>query len=232
VRDFKPLHGGNDALVPIAAGAAAEDQAAVSQWSHGFPWAWIALFIGIALVFMLLVNAYAGAALGRTARWYPVTSGQILRGAIEFNWWQLTWSMENVLNSSPERFPNGFNLTAGAKAIFADAGLIVAYSWLLGLFSSYAFARLAGLRQVGDPVPAHLKILGWAPCFMVVADVLENVFTLGVLWLVSRDWMISALLCGLLMALANLAKWIGLGLSLTMIFLSLFKPRLARPRSS
>ena len=47
-----------------------------------------------------------------------------------------------------------------AMAVVADFGLIAAYGYLLGWAVGWAFARLAGLRRVGDAVPVWPKWLG------------------------------------------------------------------------
>lgn len=92
-----------------------------------------------------------------------------------------------------------------AAALLADFGFVLSYGYLLGAWSSRAFTRLAGLRRIGDPVPAW-NILGRALPLLLVGDVLENLLLLA-----SRPaWEgLAGLLVGLA-GVASAAKFAGL----------------------
>jgi uncharacterized protein (DUF2235 family) len=110
---------------------------------------------------------------------------------------------------------------AGVWAGIADLAFIAAYSWPLGLLATWAFREMTGYRRPDEAV-APVLALGYAPLFAVAADVAENLLTLLTLW--SLSWNIPWLsgTFGLLMMLANLAKWTGLGGCLLLVSCGIF----------
>jgi hypothetical protein len=113
-------------------------------------------------------------------------------------------------------------------AIVVDFGFIASYSWLLGLFAAWAFKEMAGWRNPGEKVHP-LFGLGWAPMIAVAADVSENLLTILTLWSLYWDNPFISAVLGLLMLLANVTKWVGLGGSLLLIACGIFAMS-ARPR--
>jgi uncharacterized protein (DUF2235 family) len=110
---------------------------------------------------------------------------------------------------------------AALLAILADFGLIVAYSWLLGLFAAWAFREMASGRNPGDKV-SPIFILGLAPLCAVAADVAENISTLLTLWAISLQADRLASIFGGLMMIANLLKLTGLGASVLLLACGLY----------
>jgi uncharacterized protein (DUF2235 family) len=114
------------------------------------------------------------------------------------------------------------------QAILADFAFIAAYSWLLGLFASWAFREMGSRRNPQDKVPP-IFFLGMAPFCAVAADVAENFFTMLTLWAISLhvNWM-SEMFGGMMMT-ANLLKWTGLGGSALLLACGLYA-RARHPR--
>jgi hypothetical protein len=110
----------------------------------------------------------------------------------------------------------------------ADFAFIAAYSWLLGLFASWAFREMGSRRNPQDKVPP-IFFLGMAPLCAVAADVAENILTLLTLWAISLQvsWLATAF--GILMMAANLLKWTGLGASILLLACGLYA-RARHPR--
>ena len=115
--------------------------------------------------------------------------------------------------------------TAAARAvrhaIELDFLFIAAYGWLLARLVSRSFARLAGWRNVSDPVP-HVARLGMALPFLLGCDVLENL--LGLLAGSARangagPWL--AVIGGL----ASCGKWLGLLGCVALVVLGLARGR-------
>jgi uncharacterized protein (DUF2235 family) len=106
-------------------------------------------------------------------------------------------------------------------ALLADLGLIGCYAYLLARSSSWAFARVAGLRRAAA-LPRStglLNLLGQAAGVAVLADLVENLSTWAVqLSAGGADLPAAEWLWGLLMTAASAAKWgalLGCGLLLT-----------------
>ena len=106
-------------------------------------------------------------------------------------------------------------------ALLADLGLIGCYAYLLARSSSWAFARVAGLRRAAA-LPRStglLNLLGQAAGVAVLADLVENLSTWAVqLSAGGADLPAAEWLWGLLMTAASAAKWgalLGCGVLLT-----------------
>ncbi len=139
---------------------------------------------------------------------WPSNIGQALLAGSEmaraqlltfFHWpfgdWQALW------RGVPHRGPLGW-------AFAADYLVIASYAFILGRLVSWAFARRAGLRQVGQPVPAW-HWLGCGLPFAVAGDCAENLLT----WLALDASAPESAWQGLLLWLAgaaSVAKWLGL----------------------
>lgn len=113
-----------------------------------------------------------------------------------------------------------------AAALLADFGLVLSYGYVLGAWSSRAFTRLAGLRRIGDPVPAW-NVLGRALPLLLVGDVLENLLLLA-----SRA--AGEGLAGLLVGIAGVAsaaKFAGLLACAALLVAGLLAPRRTRSKA-
>jgi hypothetical protein len=70
-------------------------------------------------------------------------------------------------------------------AMLFDFLFILFYSWLLGLFAGWAFREVM-LNRRPDAQPDRLLWLGWAPCYLVFANVAENILTILTVWLLDN----------------------------------------------
>jgi len=112
-------------------------------------------------------------------------------------------------------------------AMLADMLLAASYGYLLARVAGWAFRRAAGVRRLGQGVPAW-RWLGLAPLCAVGADACENVLTaLASAW----DGPVG-LLQGLvlyLVGLAAAAKFLGLLGCAALALVALCRPRLRQP---
>lgn len=133
---------------------------------------------------------------------------RIWQGALGLARWQAGFIVD----------PGGAALSTApaALATLADFGLIVAYSWLLGLYGTWAFHALTARHDPRNKVPWHYK-LGYAPLCLVLADVAENILTLLTLGCLARGLPTLALGCGLLLMLASAIKWLGAAASIALV---------------
>jgi uncharacterized protein (DUF2235 family) len=206
---------------PEPAGAASSGQPVVSVWSRGLPWKRVFQILVLMLIPAALAGLLGWKAVHGRADWQGPIIGQVLQGAKDFDAWQRSWAFISFANMREPYLPDGFWPALALQAILTDFVLIALYGWILGLFSSWAFARLTGLRDADEP--AHpVLLLGWAPCLAIAADITENLATLLVVWLSSYGVPVLPWLAAFVMALANLTKWAALGLSLLMILIAVF----------
>jgi uncharacterized protein (DUF2235 family) len=168
-----------------------------------------------ALVLTVLLSGLYGA-VGWAAMAGPAQPdflARIWEGVGELERWKSMYFLELPLFQAlglPAPSP-GPTLVAIMPAVWAtliDFGLIVAYSWLLGLYATWAFQAIVGRRHPQDKIPLLFK-LGYAPMCVVVADVAENMLTLATLWCIHRDWTMASLGLGMFMMLATALKWLG-----------------------
>lgn len=102
-----------------------------------------------------------------------------------------------------------------ARALLADFAFIAGYGYLLAFGTSWAFARIAGLRRTTSATSRLVNILGMAATAAVLGDVAENVFTLLLLWIYPNAYFpLFETLLGIGMSLASLVKWAGVAGSL------------------
>lgn len=188
----------------------------VKAWTHAFPdqtaWrdrgdaaAWFKLLLGIAMVvgFMVL----AGWAQLSPAGWLPPLDHlpEIMDANQRFQVWQLS------LAPMPEWVALADTFARPKTALLLDLGLIAAWVWVLSLWTCRAFARHAGLIQVGQAPPRWLNRLGWALPVALAADLLEDLFS-GVSILALRAapealWLWAPRLA---MTAASAVKWLAL----------------------
>jgi len=123
----------------------------------------------------------------------------------DFARWQLLWWQQGA--DAYARMPVA--LPHPLWAFWADLALILSYGYLLAQALSRGFANWAGLRNVHQPPPRLLNLLGWSGALIVFADLAENLLTLGVLAAAWLGWPpVQAALAGL-MSLASALKWFG-----------------------
>jgi uncharacterized protein (DUF2235 family) len=127
------------------------------------------------------------------------------RGAMAFELWQKTYVLAAIGDGAPPGVTVQ-NVWPAAGAMLVDFGLIAAYSWLIGLFGTLAFHAMVGRRNPADPAPFFYR-LGNAPMYLVIADVVENVFTLLTLWCIAEEWFGLSWWFGACMLVAGMVKW-------------------------
>lgn len=172
----------------------------------------IALAALAALIFWLLHGvAISGDTLLATVRgwtdWQGVQEGlaRLWQANAEFARWQLLWWQEglNAYQRLPAPPPHPL------WAFWADLGLILSYGYLLAQALARGFSNWAGLRNVTDPPPRLLNLLGWSGALIVFADLAENLFMLGVLVAAWLGWLLVQDLLAAAMSLASALKWFG-----------------------
>jgi uncharacterized protein (DUF2235 family) len=103
-------------------------------------------------------------------------------------------------------------------ALLADLVLIGAYAYLVARASSWAFARVAGLRRLHSPTRPWLQRLGMAPMALVLSDLTENLLSLLVLNQFHNEALPTlGILLGIAMVVAALAKWLGAAAVMTLL---------------
>lgn len=106
--------------------------------------------------------------------------------------------------------------------LLLDLAQVACHAVILSWFAAWAFARLAGLRQAGDPPMAWLNVLGWALPLAIFPDVFENLTLWLAWWLAAQDlprlaWFahgLTGVLAGLkCLGLLGVIALIGLGVA-------------------
>jgi uncharacterized protein (DUF2235 family) len=138
----------------------------------------------------------------------PGLLASIGRGAMALELWQKTYVLAGIGDGTTAAGVALDRIGPAAGAMLVDFGLIAAYSWLIGLYGALAFHAMAGRRNPADPAPFYYR-LGNAPMYLVIADVVENVFTLLTLWCIAREWLVISYWFGALMLVAGMVKWAG-----------------------
>jgi uncharacterized protein (DUF2235 family) len=169
----------------------------------------------MALLFTVVLFALYGA-IGWAAiagERAPNVLARIWEGTIALEQWKSMYFLElfRYLGWGNRTVFPGPTLVAVAPAVGAtlvDFGLIAAYSWLLGLYSTWAFQTMVGWRRPQDKIPLLFK-LGYAPMCVVLADVAENLLTLATLWCIDLDLTKTSFVFGTLMMVATVLKWLG-----------------------
>jgi uncharacterized protein (DUF2235 family) len=130
------------------------------------------------LVFSIVVFALcwwqSGLAVGMFTGWTACTTHWGWH-PVQMAHWQLM-----AVCSSCEFFPKPLTGSAIKTALAWDFVMIGAYAYFLGRLCSRAFASLVGIHSIGKPKRWFLNALGMGLMWLVLGDVLENVFTL--LW--------------------------------------------------
>lgn len=140
------------------------------------------------------------ATVGEAGLWSRIGTGVT---ALEM--WQKAYFLE-AFTGGVSVGPTLLAVWPAALAMFVDFGLIVAYSWLVGLFASWAFHVIVGQRDPALAAP-RMSRLGRAPMFLVLADVLENVLTLLTLWCIAYGFQRMSYGVGAAMMIAGAIKW-------------------------
>jgi uncharacterized protein (DUF2235 family) len=201
--------------IPVKAGGAAAKARPrmYSVWSTGIKHMDGRFWFAVAAVIVLwMTSGWLGyvALHGEDATRFLT---KIWQGAAQLDDWQRTYARGAITSYGPPALDSGAHAVG---AIVADFGLIAAYSWLLGLYASWAFMEMAGLRKPDEKI-APVFLLGMAPMCAVLADLAENVLTILTLWFIARGWWSASIFSGALMMGANLIKWAGLFASLVLI---------------
>lgn len=130
----------------------------------------------------------------------------IWQGAMTLESWKLTYAVGQLSNTLAP--PSVVVLWQAVVAMIMNVGLIAAYSWLLGLFCTWAFHTLVGIRNPRDKVPLLFR-LGYAPMYTVIAHVLDNILALITLWCIDQNLLRTALFPGFAMLVASVVKWVA-----------------------
>jgi len=188
---------------------------AVAAWPAQFPhdsawrtaglsaWWWGFLVLGLALLVGL--GALLHPAGGSVRAW--------LHSNAQFQLWQLS----AVFSTDGQWWQAAAAFVAPRWAVVCDFAFIACYAYVLATLAARAFAHAAGLNRLGRPVPKKLNVLGWALPVLVIADVLENIFTWFTFTFAHNEWWPFAAVCRAGMALAAVAKYVGLAGVLALI---------------
>jgi uncharacterized protein (DUF2235 family) len=209
---------GVDCRLPVATEGVASvpDPRIHSVWDADLRMAhwqtWLA-FLCVIVLFCWYGSLAWSAAVGGVGE--PRFWSRIWTGTLALEQWKSTY----FLSIDSNRLPFVPALAAVAPAVGAtlvDVGLIAAYSWLLGLYSTWAFHIMVGHRDPQGTIPLLFK-LGYAPMCVVIADIVENCFTLMTLWCINRGMLQTSFLIGAFMAVATLLKWLGVMGSIALV---------------
>jgi uncharacterized protein (DUF2235 family) len=143
---------------------------AATAWSeHRGAGAWLTLVVALAL--MATLALLIGWALLMPEGLMPdLTRVRETLGAhANFHAWQLSVASMDAWAAHARCFGRP------GHALFLDTVLIATYAWVLSSWVCRAFARHAGLIQVGMTPPRWLNCAGWLLPIAVGADLLENV---------------------------------------------------------
>jgi hypothetical protein len=202
----------------------------VAAWTHAFPhqtaWRdrgelgpWLKLAVGLVMVVVFAV--LAGWAQLCPSGWLPPLGSldEIMAANARFQQWQLS------LEAMPAWVDSAATFARPKAALLLDLGLIAAWAWVLSLLTCRAFARHAGLIQVGRTPAAWLNRLGWALPIAVGADLLEDLFSgLSIIALRAAPEAGWLWLPRLAMTAASALKWLGLA-SVAVLIVSSFLRR-------
>jgi uncharacterized protein (DUF2235 family) len=149
---------------------------------------WIVLSLFVASIALIISNrlSYFALTVPSTPSHSVSYLGSLLQGGLCLDQWQRNlwplWCATEGLNHQ-------IAIASGAylyAAIWIDFLFIIAYGWLLGLLSGWAFREITVNRLPNDPVSPLFK-LGWAPCFLVSADIAENLLSFLTLWFLDNN---------------------------------------------
>lgn len=219
-----------------------EAHPSVAQWHHAFPaqtaWcdrggasSWGQLALGLLLLVALM------AAIGwmqRSADGLLPPLAQLsaaFDANLDFQRWQLS------LAAMPQWVGQAAGFQRPHLALLLDLALIATWAWLLAPWFCHAFARHAGLIQVGVAPPTWLNRAGWALAAAVGADLAEDLLSVVALFLANGDlestlaWGLAVLVRAALFA-ASAVKWAALaGVALLILTSPLRRhPQIAKPR--
>lgn len=215
-----------------------EAHASVGQWEHAFPtrtaWcerggvaAWGRLVLGLLLLGALM--AMMGWAQFSSQGWLPTRAGlsAALDANLDFQRWQLSLAPTGEWLAQVKGFARPM------RALLLDLLLIATWASVLAPWFCRAFARHAGLIQVGMTPPAWLNRAGWALATAVGADLAEDLLSLLALFMAGANPTdLQAWAVRLPLLAASLVKWLALGAVALLIVSSLARRhrQMATPR--
>lgn len=207
----------------------------VLQWAHAFPartaWverggaaSWGKLVLGLLLLIGLM------AIMG----WTHLSSDGLLPplarlsaafdANLDFQRWQLSLASVGQWVAQAKVF------VRPGLALGLDFALIATWAWLLAPWFCRAFARHAGLIQVGTTPPAWLNRAGWALAAAVGADLAEDVLSFAALAVAaSNPGDLLAWTVRLPLLAASTLKWLALLTVALLILTSLLRRHRAAP---
>lgn len=225
VRDTAHAEVDEGACMPVRM----EAHPSVTQWNHAFPartaWcerggaaAWGRLALGLVVLAMLM--AMMGWSHFSSEGWLP--SWVLLSGALDanldFQRWQLGLASMGAWLAQARSFARPM------RALLLDFLLIATWATVLAPWFCRAFARHAGLIQVGMTPPAWLNRAGWALAIAVGADLAEDLLSFIALAVAGANPTdLQALLVRLPLLAASLVKWLALGAVAVLILTSLLR---------
>ncbi|HEY8878041.1 MAG TPA: DUF2235 domain-containing protein [Roseateles sp.] len=212
-----------------------EAHPSVVQWSHAFPartaWhergnaaSWVRLALGLMLLIALMA-VMGWAQLNPEGLLPPLAQLNAAFDAnLGFQRWQLSLApvAEWVAQAKGFARPN--------RALLLDFALIATWAALLAPWFCRAFARHAGLIQVGMTPPAWLNRAGWALAAAVGADIAEDLLSFLALAVAgSNPSDLLAWAVRLPLLLASTIKWAALAGVALLILSSLMRRHRPRP---
>jgi hypothetical protein len=93
--------------------------------------------------------------------------------------------------------------------IVCDLGFILSYGYLLARGLAHGFAKAAGLRNLTQPEPKFLNLLGWSGALIVGADAVEDALMLLAMALGWLEWTFLQDVAAVGMSMASAVKWMG-----------------------
>jgi Uncharacterized alpha/beta hydrolase domain (DUF2235) len=127
---------------------------------------------------------------------------------LQLTTWQLGWL---ALPQSPTASLAAYKFGSITGALLVDFAFMVAYGYLVARATSWAFAKLAGLRRAAFKPGKWLNRLGMSACVLVLADGIENLLMFALLLTSPNAYVPSAeYVLSVGITLATLAKWLGL----------------------
>lgn len=179
----------------------------------------------VAVLLSFCWYGWQGAEAFRTGYANPLAT--IWHGAVGLELWKASYFLGffrdmGLLNNWTTLGPTLFYVTPAAVATLIDFGLIAAYSWLVGLYGTWAFHAMVGRRDPREKIPWMFK-LGYAPMILVLANVVENFLSLITLWCVAEFLQGWSYVFGAAMTIAWVIKWLGLVGTLALLICGLWR---------
>ena len=180
----------------------------VAQWDARYPddSVWRSAGLSGWWWFYLVAGCVLAVALG----WLLLGSVASVPEALAANMRLQQWQLTAVFSTDGSWWRTALSFASPRWAAVWDDLLILCYAYVLATLAARAFAHAAAFNRHGRAVPRLLNVLGWALPVLVIADLAENLCTWLTLTLGHHGvWWLAAV-TRLGMALASVAKFVGL----------------------